>query len=354
MKVLALTPWPIYPATSGGQERCWNLLSNIPEVTIHALDWTGADSWQRIGATNYRTIAADPMARIRAQQLLTSGVTTYDPIPSIVKDDLTNFRKAIDDSDPDLIILEHPWLLDLIDGRPYIYDSHNCETINSRQQRPRALENDLTASLERRATQQAEHMTYTSTQDLTAMRQLYPFTTPTTHIPNGLTLPPQQATGEELNLIFIGSLYGPNIQAAKTLLSLAPLLPEYKIRILGNVCNALTPTSDNVELIGAVTEKQMDYYFKTAHAFINPVTEGSGTSLKIARALSYALPVISTPHGARGYTSPFITSIANIPDMVRSLRKNWKPHSEESYAEALPLQWSLQANKMRGVINGLQ
>jgi hypothetical protein len=270
-----------------------------------------------------------------------------------VKDDLTTFRKAIDDSDPDLIILEHPWLLDLIDGRPYIYDSHNCETVNSRQQRPRAMENDLVASLERRATQQAEHMTYTSEQDLQAMKQLYPFTTPITHIPNGLTIPNTQATGEELNLIFIGSLYGPNIQAAKNLLALAPLLPEYKIRILGNVCNALTPNSDNGELIGAVTEKQMDYYFKTAHAFINLVTEGSGTSLKIARALSYALPVISTPHGARGYTSPLTSSIANVPDMVRALRKTWKQHSEASLIEAIPLQWSLQAIKMGEVIRGL-
>jgi len=240
MKILALTPWPIYPVEGGGQERCWNLLSNIPDVTIQALDWTGAGSWQRIGSTNYRTIAADPLARIRAEQLLISGVTTFDPIPSIVKDDLTNFRKAIDDSDPDLIILEHPWLLDLIDGRPYIYDSHNCETVNSRQQRPRAMENDLVASLERRATQQAEHMTYTSELDLQAMKLLYPFTTPTTHIPNGLTLPPQQATGEELNLIFIGSNYTPNIQAAKNLIALAPLLPEYKIRIMGGVCEAIT------------------------------------------------------------------------------------------------------------------
>ena len=167
MKVLALTPWPIYPATSGGQERCWNLLSNIPEVTIHALDWNGADSWQRIGATNYRTIAADPMARIRAQQLLASGITTYDPIPSIVRDDLTNFRKAIDDSDPDLIILEHPWLLDLIDGRPYIYDSHNCESYNTQQQLGHTgYDLDLVTGLERRAVQGAQHMTYTSDRDL--------------------------------------------------------------------------------------------------------------------------------------------------------------------------------------------
>jgi glycosyltransferase involved in cell wall biosynthesis len=302
---------------------------------------------------NYKVIGADQAAISQAQKLFASGIKTYDPIPTLTVKNLDTIRREIDNSDPDLIILEHPWLLELTDGRPYVYDSHNCETANTAQQFPHSLDLDLVRNLERRATQQAEHMTYTSEADFKAMQRLYPFTTPATHIPNGVTIPNQRATGEELNLIFIGSLYGPNIQAAKTLITLAPLMPEYKIRILGNVCSVLENPYDNVELIGAVNDKQLDYYFKTAHAFINLTTVGSGTHLKVGRALAYGLPVITTTIGARGYQTPHITTISNVPDMVRAIRKNWQHHSDTAYEEALTITWDQVGETFRGVINGL-
>lgn len=354
MKTITLTPWPIYPVRSGGQERCWNLTKYLNEPTVFSLDWTGESTHQRIEGVNYKTIGADPAAIAQAKLLMQSGVKTFDPMPMLTKKKLDTIRREIDNSDPDLIILEHPWLLDLTEGRPYIYDSHNCETLNTRQQFPHSLDTDLVSNLERRATQQAEHMTYTAEQDLKAMRQLYPFTTPVTHIPNGVTLPDTIATGEELTLIFIGSLYGPNIQAAKELISLAPLLNEYKIRILGNVCSVLETPYDNVELIGAVNDKQLDYYFRTAHAFINLTQTGSGTHLKIGRALAYGLPVITTPVGGRGYQTPLISNIANVPDNIRSLRRNWKQHSEQSRSEAELITWDIVGEKFRQVVNGLQ
>lgn len=353
MKTLTLTPWPVNPVRSGGQERCWQLAQQTPDATIYSLDWTGTESKQRIGDVNYRVIPADGAAIDQARKLFNTGIQTYDPIPMLTRERLTTFRKAIDAYDPDLIILEHPWLVDLTDGRPYLYDSHNCETVNTQQQRPRALETQLIADLERRATQLAEHMTYTSEQDLKDMRRLYPFTTPITHIPNGVTIPEQRATGEELNLIFIGSLYGPNIEAAKTLITLAPLLPEYKIRIIGRVCNALEEHYDNVELLGEVNDKQLDYYLRTAHAFINLTSQGSGTHLKVGKALAYGLPVITTVTGSRGYTTPHITTSANVPDLLREIRKNWQHHSDNSYSEALTLTWDSVGETFRQVLNGL-
>jgi hypothetical protein len=324
---------------SGGQERCWNLLSRIPGNTVYSLDWAGESKHYREGNTNLKVIAADPKAKEQAQKLMASGIQTYDAMPMLTKDKLTTFRKEIDNYDPDLIILEHPWMLELIEDRPFVYDSHNCETISTAQQRPHSLDLNLVQNLERRATQQAEHMTYTSEDDLRQMRKLYPFTTPTTHIPNGVDIPEQRATGEELNLIFVGSLYAPNLQAAKTLISLAPLLTGYTIRIIGSVCELLDTEYENVELLGQVTNKQLDYYLRTSFAFVNLMGMGSGTSLKVGRALAYGLPVITTAIGGRGYTSPIITNPAYLPDMLSSVRKNWQHHSDNAYTEALTITW---------------
>ena len=354
MRILALTPWPIYPAQTGGTERCWNLLSRIGEVTVFSLDWGGNESQQRIGQVNLKTIPADPEAVAQARKLLTAGIHTYDPMPMLTRKNLTTYIHAIETYDPDLIILEHPWMVDLIGDRPYILDAHNCETINTGTQLgTHSLDFQLVADMERRAVQGAQHLIYCSEQDLTNMRKAFPFTTPATLIPNGCGIPDATTTGELLNLIFIGSTYGPNIQAAKTLTALAPSLPEYTIQILGPVADYIETTYDNVQLIGPVTDKQRDWYFRNAHAFVNLTTQGSGTHLKIARALAYGVPVITTPIGARGYDNLLITSEANVPEMLRNLRKNWHTHSEVAKTQAQHLDWNILASKLRTVIGEL-
>lgn len=354
MKTLALTPWQIWPPTSGGQERCYNLLSRIGPVTVMALDWAGEEHHLEIGDMDYWVVPADEKAREQAVKLNDAGIQTFDPMPMLCRKNLNTIRQRIDMFNPDIIILEHPWLLDLIEDRPYIYDSHNCETISTRQQRPYTLDMNLVADIERRATQGAEHMTYTSKEDLKQMKLLYPFDTPSTLIPNGVTLPEHVATGDELNLIFIGSLYGPNIQAAQMLISLAPQLKQYKIRILGNVCAVLENKHDNVELIGPVNDKQLDYYFRTAYAFINLTNIGTGTHLKVGRALAYGLPVISTPIGGRGYVTPLHTIPAYVPDMLEQVRKKWQHFHQLSLAEASTLTWDKIGADFKQVVDAFQ
>lgn len=356
MKVLGLTPWPIHPAHSGGQERCFNLLSRIPGATVFALNWQPDSATGRIGDMGYHVIPADPAAVDRANKLMAHGIKTFDPIPMLVKDSLTTFRNAIDTADPDLVILEHPWLLDLIGDRPYLYDSHNCESYNTEQQLGRkGYDFDLVADLERRAVQGAAHMTYTSQRDLAHMSQYFTHTTPATLIPNGTHLPTVITYGNSRNLIFIGSNYGPNIKAAQHLADLAPQLPSYTIQILGHCATQVHTTAPNVQLVGPVTDKQLNHYFRNAHQFINLISQGSGTHLKLARAMAYGIPVVSTPIGARGYTSPTIaTTTASTIAAVQDITANWQKHHTTALQEAQPLAWDVVGKTFSEVVDGLQ
>lgn len=361
MKLLALTPWPIIPAMAGGSERCFNLLSRVGEITVFALDWHGTqDVTQRVRSMTHRTIPANPEAVARARKLLAAGITNLDVMPTLVADDLTTFREAIEEFDPDLIILEHPWMVDLIGERPYILDCHNFESSNTALQLGRhSLDYSLVAGIERRAVQGAEHITYCSEDDVRGMAKAFPFGTPNTLIPNGCDIPKRLTAGQALNelrLSFIGSNYKPNIQAAKNLITLAPLLADYTIQIAGGVCDSLqdVPDVQNVQILGKLTDTGSDNFFSHSHQFVNLIEHGSGTHLKIARALSYGVPVVTTPIGARGYKNLNVTSLANVPDMVRAVTEDWERHHLAAVEQSKLITWDVIGTKFREVINGLQ
>ena len=49
------------------------------------------------------------------------------------------------------------------------------------------------------------------------------------------------------------------------------------------------------------TPKNMDPYFNNAELYIAPIFDGAGMKVKVAEALSYALPVVGTSHAFEGY-----------------------------------------------------
>jgi hypothetical protein len=79
MKTLALTPWLINPPTTGGTQRCYNLLKNIDDLTIMSLDWDGEKEYKRHeGTTTYHVIPADPEAKEQARKLFQSSIFLTD------------------------------------------------------------------------------------------------------------------------------------------------------------------------------------------------------------------------------------------------------------------------------------
>jgi hypothetical protein len=72
---------------------------------------------------------------LHGQELLVAqGFMTYDTMPHMARAFLDEYRETvIDESNADVIILEHPFLVDFVGDRPFIYDSHNAETLSHGQ-----------------------------------------------------------------------------------------------------------------------------------------------------------------------------------------------------------------------------
>jgi hypothetical protein len=214
----------------------------------------------------------------------------------------------------------------------------------------------MVADIERWTVTGAEHITYCSADDWRMMGDNWAHDMPPgTHIPNGTHLPDTTANGHNLNLIFIGSNYGPNIKAAQRLIDLASLLPEYHIHIVGRCTDQLTTDATNVTLHGYKTEQALDRIMAMSHVFVNLVTEGSGTHLKVAKALAYGLPVVTLPAGSRGYyDNVIISSLADIPETVRAVTKSWQRYHTEALGAAQQYNWATIRPQYAEAIHALQ
>jgi glycosyltransferase involved in cell wall biosynthesis len=275
-------------------------------------------------------------------------------MPTLCLSDLNVMRKAIDEFDPSLILLAHPWQVELTGGRPYVLDAHNFESMNTAMLFGRnSMDYNMVADIERWAVAGAEHVTYCSADDWRMMGDNWELP-PGTHVPNGTHLPDKVATGENLNLIFVGSMYGPNIKAAQRLIDMAHRLPEYHIHIVGRCSEPLTSDEPNVTLHGYKSEQALDRLLQMSHIFVNLVTEGSGTHLKIAKALAYGLPVVTLLAGSRGYEATHVTELEHTPDMIREVTRDWNNRHTIALEAAQQYNWANIKEQFAGVIHALQ
>jgi hypothetical protein len=356
MKTLALVPWDISALDGGGKQRCHALLTALPNVTTFALSWENKEKETTLDGMPYRVIPAGAHAMDRAQRLFGQGFLSYDVMPTLCREDLNVLRKAVDDFDPDLIILEHPWLVEFTGGRPYVYDAHNYEANNAAQLfGTRSLDFELVKDIEKFAISGAEHVTYASQQDWESLRQAMHLPAGT-HIPNGTHIPDTVTAGKNNNLLFIGSMYQPNINAAQRLADMADLLPEYQIHLAGASSTAVTTSAPNVIRHGVMHDTQLERLMLSTDIFVNLVTHGSGTHLKLANALSYGIPVVTLLVGSRGYGNDvIICELDEVPATIDTVQKNWATFSRDARAAAQhSYDWATIRQQFAETIHALQ
>ena len=126
--------------------------------------------------------------------------------------------------------------------------------------------------------------------------------------------------------VFMGSLYGPNADAARYIADvLAPACPDVFFLLVGGVGEVLQhrPMRPNLLATGVVDDARRDALLLAADVALNPMHAGSGTNIKMFDYMSAALPVLTTEIGARGIgdmeTSPEGVEVAALEDFPARL-----------------------------------
>ncbi|HPK02388.1 MAG TPA: glycosyltransferase family 4 protein [Candidatus Sumerlaeota bacterium] len=328
----------IDPPQGGGRVRIWQLYRHLPAdfVTTYlgTHDHPGPvfrDQWL---APNFREIIMPLTIRHfkmhEVWRRLTRGDATVDvTIPLLLGRHSPRYQRLLHEhlQRADLLIVSHPWMTPWLpsDGPPLIYDSHNCEPAVKEPLLKRTLAGRYLArrveQVEREAVTRARLVLACSHADAEQFERRYGAPPEKLlHIPNGVdcdAIAPVEATRRHILrrrlgipdrpfAIFVGSHYGPNMDAAEFLIrQLAPQLTELTVGIIGGVGPAWREQHGdelpaNVRLFGFVDAEQLVQLYQCADLGLNPMQQGSGTNIKMLDYMAAGLPIVTTETGARG------------------------------------------------------
>lgn len=164
----------------------------------------------------------------------------------------------------------------------------------------------------------------------------------------------QKKESGKLKFLCTGSFwFGPNAEGVKWFLKeVWPRLSERSDLQLELIIAGSSPSADlfsivdnlnNVMIFASPSAGQMAGLFSKADIFVAPIFVGSGMKVKIAEALSYGLPVVSSQHAAIGYDvaveeGAVLVCADNCPaDWVRKIEKFCRQKSQSLEDKVLKL-----------------
>ncbi len=160
-----------------------------------------------------------------------------------------------------------------------------------------------------------------------------------------------------VRLGYIGSFdHTPNLNAVKYFYQqIAPLLEkeniQYKFFLAGkNDPKFVKNNFPKITDLGMVKETQ-DFY-KNIDFLITPIFAGSGSRIKILEALSFGIPVISSPIGAEGINikSDYLQIATTPTEYIQSIKKNHQLNNDQLSQQLTPLLWKNIINKYQNII----
>lgn len=320
---------------SGGKERTATLMEALGEhsITFLSFSWTGEVFEKHISKNIYQIQPPTPATAIRKFKEVTKDIAknNYDIAFEILKDELVFFTQKISElaERSDLVIVDHASIGPLVPRLevPIVFNSHNCELSMAKQLYPEQKGLiQIVEKAEKDILSKSNAVTYCSKQDIKELEDNYGKINKSLYVANGADKQERidyKIRMQSKNIIFVGSGHPPNVAAAKKLVPLAKLMPEYNFLIMGNAGNSLSFDSypKNLKILGHVSDNELHKYFKTSLAFINPMDSGSGTHLKMMKALSYGIPIITSKVGARGFSSAEIEDSMIIAESIQDMQK---------------------------------
>jgi glycosyltransferase involved in cell wall biosynthesis len=314
MKVFVLAAQAPFPPRDGGTERSAAIFSVIAAHVKVQILWPTErpfDSLVKVAnGIEQFAVSLNPVSVILLKIFRkVLGTGSWGPSFALSPLFLLRIRKILDKQmlEEDVLILDQPWMIKALPKNPrfrILLNAHNAEkeVFRASSTREIILKRFIT-NLESDALKIVDGVLYCTEQDFKILKQ-YPSCQNLTgvHLQNGVFQRKKNALPRDTNsFIFVGSAHQPNITAAKILVQLAKIMPEIEIYLVGDVCSHIKDTTSNVKLMGRVSETNLQLLLSTCSAFLNPVTEGSGMHLKIARAIASEIPIITTEFGARGF-----------------------------------------------------
>lgn len=331
MQVVSISPFPVWPPTSGGRQAVLGMTMELASLGPTELVWTERKT---VGAHRFelggRVLAANAVPNLWWQRSLARGLRRWlgrvdiDIGSSLCSGFNTRLRRHLEAAasrGDTLFLLAHPWLWPavrrVLARHPQVrlvYDAHNVEHRLKQQEFPpgavaawvvghvRRLEADLV-----RRADLTLACTEADARELQALAGVGPerfvvgskATAPSPRADAIAAARAQRTPGRVA--VFVGSEHPPNVEAARWIGQvLAPARPDWRFLLVGRCGPAagLAAAPPNLQVLGPVD----DLYAPLADADValNPMRAGSGINMKLFEALQCALPVLSTPLGARG------------------------------------------------------
>lgn len=146
-------------------------------------------------------------------------------------------------------------------------------------------------------------------------------------IPNGYDsrdLVPRSPPSASLDLGMVGDFrFLPNRDGVRWFLQhvwphILETLPSARLRLMGKASESFSSAELSVFGLGFVPDSFLEQ--SNWAAMIVPTRMGGGSHLKVAEGVARCIPIISTPHGMRGYTFQHGSDVIiapNAPDMIR-------------------------------------
>lgn len=333
MKIFALSPYPTFKPTFGGQVRIHFLYREIAKrhqvfQFSFMLGKYKNDKGRILLKSWIKQVSQGYMEYIYFNPLLIALASTdclrSNPFifPSIVAKAVNIGDIKLEITGSNLVQVESPYFFDLVFKHakkarlPIILSEHNVEFKAETFFRPNSLLQSSmllqVRKMEENATRNADMIFVVSEEDLVCLNRLYEVERKRmTIVPNGIALerfkkmPNRERAKKILNMakrkvvIFIGSLFRPNVEAVKAILKIAKHVGDKDILFLvvGSV-GKLFKNTENVIFTGTISDTLP--YLAASDIAINPSLMGGGTSLKMLEYLAAGLPTITTRNGMRG------------------------------------------------------
>ncbi|BCI77250.1 glycosyltransferase [Vibrio cholerae] len=325
-RILALNFFPAFvPVSNGGESKLYNfykvlskyhhitlLTSTHPDVNEETIYHTATFVERRIPKDNYFELCWGELSSYLYDgngDLSAPAIAASSLYPTAFLASYLNYYESAD-----IIIHDSPFTVDFdiflgCDNKLRVYNSYNCETElyqtlhPSEKSRPIV---ELVAKAEEKLLNNSDLILYCGESDYESFKKIAPHKESVMfYSPNGMIeqhrVAPQRSKKNNHSAVFIGSAHLPNVQAASYIAKeIAPKCPNIIFDIIGD-CLPEGKYEKNVIRHGRVSDVKKVQIFENASIALNPMESGSGSNIKALDYFSYALPILSTSFGMRGF-----------------------------------------------------